>query len=619
MGSEPEVFNAEDKSAGSERKPRSQKWEVNPLIAPMLGLFGLLLLAVSQNKYFSSQAWSSTVAQIGLGLLITSISFFLMDRELDKSQKRHAEAIIKEQGQYLGARLETVEEHLSKTLIDVNESLEVVQGKLQMLDGAFARGVDRIYARREEGQIDIMKDMSDAKMIWILGISLHDFFASSGRHYREMGTLIEKIEHSDDRAMRVLLINPFSEQATIRAERESDQDFSDQKPYEKSSLFSDVQHSIQYLSDRIREDAALGILKKELADGPLKEADSEDRLKKLIDMPEEEFSKQVGPENNASNEVHRHIQARVYNAAPACFLVITDSHTYIEQYHYGLHKSGLAGGNFPLMRFKTVIPGSSISVAGSSITAVAAQLYGHFEYIWRQLGTVPLTHLTQGHNIGVSKSAWECGLANLFSSRSWAEERIKYILLHETKEIKLIGISLRDFFHAGKGLYTAIVEASNRVSVRALVLDPYSDQGRYRSEREEPGVITSGGNLFSEVKTSIRTVERLQKQGTQGLKVDARLYFASPSCFAILTSESLIVEQYHYGRSELGANILGGKVAVLEYCKDKESGMYEEINGHFDHIWKDLSIGITEWKAKHPDALNQAANVVQGDAKSVEL
>jgi hypothetical protein len=97
-------------------------------------------------------------------------------------------------------------------------------------------------------------------------------------------------------------------------------------------------------------------------------------------------------------------------------------------------------------------------------------------------------------------------------------------------------------------------------------------------------------------------------QGKQGLKMDARLYFGSPSCFAVLTSESLIVEQYHYGRSELGANILGGKVAVLEYSRD--SAMYKEIDGHFDHIWERLSKSIATWRTDNPDALNPAPSVV---------
>jgi hypothetical protein len=578
------------------------------LVATVFFILGVLLLAFSHGNALKSINWDAPAAQVGLGLVLASVTFLVIERQLDESHRRHTENVVAQNTLHINQQLTDVEGRLKTTLNEVNASLKNLQTANQILTGAFDRGVDRIYARREDGLIDIMKDMSEAKMIWMLGISLHDFFASSGGHFGETGNLIGEIEHSDHKSMRVLLINPFSEQATIRAEREADQEFSEQKPYEKSSLFSDVQHSIQYLSDRIREDAALGIIRGELADGSLNEAVVEDRLQELLKMSEDEFSRLAGPEYSANEGAHCHIQARVYNAAPTCFLVITDSHTYIEQYHYGLQKSGVAGGNFPLMRFKTKIPRSGGAQAGNPRAEVAAELYGHFDYIWKQRGTAPLTHLTQGHNIGVSKSAWECGLANLFSSRSWAEERIKYLLLHETKEIRLIGISLRDYFHAGKGLHTAIVEASDRVSVRALILDPYSDQGRYRSEREEPGVNTSGGNLFSEVKTSIRTVERLQMQGKQGLKMDARLYFGSPSCFAVLTSESLIVEQYHYGRSELGANILGGKVAVLEYSRD--SAMYKEIDGHFDHIWERLSKSIATWRTDNPDALNPAPSVV---------
>jgi hypothetical protein len=67
------------------------------------------------------------------------------------------------------------------------------------------------------------------------------------------------------------------------------------------------------------------------------------------------------------------------------------------------------------------------------------------------------------HNIGASKNVWECKLINLFTNRSEAEKWIVYILNHADPEkgIKLIGISLRDYFHAGKGFYVTIQKVSN--------------------------------------------------------------------------------------------------------------------------------------------------------------
>ena len=474
----------------------------------------------------------------------------------------------------------------------------------EILSGAIDRGVDKIYARREVGLDEMMADLQRSKHIRMLGISLREFLVSSGHHYKDMERLLDEIKESKDRMIKILLINPYSEQATIRAERESNQEFSAHNRYEDSGLYSDVWQSIRYLSVRIQEERISRILEKEspgIRDGAAIRARQEELLKK----GEEDLSKLAGPDNETAERTYPRIRAKVYNSAPACFLVITDSHTYIEQYHYGVRKSGLVGGNFPLLRFPALIPDLDGDVGANSTTSVPAQLKGHFDYIWDQRGTAPLTHLTQGHNIGVSKSAWECRLANLFSSRSWAEDRIKYLFSQEKFEIKLIGISLRDFFHAGKGLYTSVQDAAKNARVRALVLDPFSEQGRFRSKREEPDVKPSdGNNLLYEVSTSIRSVERLQ---SENLHLEARLYRGSTNCFAIVTSESVIVEQYHYGGSEPGATILGGKVAVLEYSAG--SAMYAQIDGHFDHIWKELSKSIDEWKGEHPDSLRPSANV----------
>jgi len=173
--------------------------------------------------------------------------------------------------------------------------------------------------------------------------------------------------------------------------------------------------------------------------------------------------------------------------------VITDKYTYIEQYHYGVPKSGLVGGNFPLLKFPTLIGDPASESDARATTSVARHLSGHFEYIWNQRGTQPLRRLLEGHNIGVAKSAWECKLANLFSNRMWAEERIKYLLSHEDTEIKLIGISLRDLFHAGKGLYTTIQPVSKKVSVRALMLDSFSEHCCPKQDRVVRRFIESKG------------------------------------------------------------------------------------------------------------------------------
>jgi len=72
-----------------------------------------------------------------------------------------------------------------------------------------------------------------------------------------------------------------------------------------------------------------------------------------------------------------------------------------------------------------------------------------------------------------------------------------------------------------------------------------------------------------------------------------------PSCFIVLTDETVIVEQYHYGSSEPGANILGGKVPLLEFAADSQT--YTQLAGHFQYLWDEagLSIPGDEWLEEH--------------------
>ncbi len=543
------------------------EWVNKLLISGLAMAIGIMLIAISQTRFFKTVNWDTPMAQVGLALVITGLTFILINQQLERGNREYTEAVVKK-----------TELNIRGLLDDVQSQLNDLTKHNQILSGAIARDVKQIYAKRAEGLQDIVNDLRQSKHIKMLGISLREYFVPSGHYYRDMEEVLDGVIKSKDKSIQILLINPYSEQATIRAERESEKPFSDQNRYEDSGLYADVWQAIRYLSG----------WEKDLSQG-------------------EKTTQIVSSEHQNSTSEPRRIEARVYNSAPACFLVITDKHTYIEQYHYGMPKSGLVGGNFPLLKFPTLGMSSGADAGTLVATSVAHHLSGHFDYIWNQRGTSSLEHLLAGHNIGVSKSAWECRLANLFASRPWAEERIKYLISHESKEIKLIGISLRDFFHAGKGLYTAIQESSKSIRIRALMLDPLSEQGRFRSEREEPDVRQEGGNLFYEINTSIRSIERLQKEGSN---VEARLYRASTNCFAIITSESVIVEQYHYGSAAPGATILGGKVSVLEYSHG--SAMHTEIEGHFEHIWSKLSVNIEEWRREHFPAASPSDAAARG-------
>ena len=282
------------------------------------------------------------------------------------------------------------------------------------------------------------------------------------------------------------------------------------------------------------------------------------------------------------------IEAKVYSASPSCFLLITDESVFVEQYHYGLPRSGLVGGHVPVLKYNK----------GSR---VARHLIGHFDYVWQSRGTKTINELIDQYWTGISKSAWECKLINVFQSRKHAEGRIKYLLWNSTGTISLVGISLRDFLHSGS-IYYQIIQVicnksksdKNSIKLECLLLDPRSEQGKIRTEREEPGVYP--GNLYKEVDTSINRIRQFK---TEKASIDARLYYGSPNAFMILTDQSVIVEQYHYGSA--GSTILGGKVPLVEFSN--QSPVYDEFKGHIKYLWDNLSKPELDWHEIPPQEM----------------
>ena len=488
-------------------------------------LFGLVLIVLGDSpQSLINPNWKTPAGQLGLTLCITAVLYFVFQQIFDRANQDQVERIVYD-------AVKTVD----SKIIKVDTSLEKLLAHNSILSGAFENNLICIYAKRDAGLQDIMKDSRNSKAVRMIGISLREYFMTSGHFNAEMDQLLDDVSKTDGKNFHALIINPNSDQATIRAERESDAPFDENYPYEDSGLYTDVKQSMKYLRGKYEEDK---------------------------------------------------VEGRVYNSAPSCFLVITDTHTYIEQYHYGLPKSGLKGGHFPLLKFPTD-------------SEVGRHLEGHFEYIWNDHSR-KLPELISHHMVGVSKNAWECALMNLFPTRSHAEERIAYLLESATTEIKLIGISLRDFLHGGRKFYRILKKICSQkdadgkgVTIKVLCLDPFSEQGKIRSEREEPGVFP--GNLHSEVITSLNSIKRLKESGD---RVDVKLYSGAPNCFLVLTDKGVLVEQYHYGSDEPGATILGGKVPLFEFAYN--SPTYLELAGHFDFIWSDKGPSITtkEWDEK---------------------
>jgi hypothetical protein len=196
-----------------------------------------------------------------------------------------------------------------------------------------------------------------------------------------------------------------------------------------------------------------------------------------------------------------------------------------------------------------------------------------------QLGRIPAIPALQ-----------KCGILNIHEDRPSAEIQIIDVLKRTKSHVEVAGISLRGLFQGGGRLNKAILNAlhaaaenkTNAPVWRVMVLDPESDQARYRTEREEPGIALQDATLYREVNLTIKVVEAWKKQGC---RIELKAYKGSPSCFLMILDDVIFAEQYHYGRA--GGARVAELVPIVEYSSD--STTYRELVGHFDYMWEKLA------------------------------
>lgn len=157
-------------------------------------------------------------------------------------------------------------------------------------------------------------------LIKMMGISLRAFFNDAVDLY----PMTENALRNDLLKFQVLLIDPFSAQAGLRSERESqnteDEEYSSVEQHFSSTLFQDLQKC----------------------------------TKTLIRFTDES----------------KRVEVRLYSTAPSCLLIFVNESVFVETYHYGRSGiGGLKGGKVPVLEFH-------------SDTNTYKELEGHFKHVW---------------------------------------------------------------------------------------------------------------------------------------------------------------------------------------------------------------------------------------------
>lgn len=205
------------------------------------------------------------------------------------------------------------------------------------------------------------------------------------------------------------------------------------------------------------------------------------------------------------------------------------------------------------------------------------------------------------NGIGVLSGAKVAGIVNIFPNRylkvagEQAVDVIAQDLLSENTEIRIMGISLGDYF-LDRGvhhtLFAKILENSSTKAkgpkFKALIVHPQSKTLKERARWEvgpdfyqEPTFFDS--TTFIETDGSARIAKRLCEKHNSILSV--RLYEQAPTAFVLLTSRFVFFEPYHYAAR-------GSNVPLFQVHANAD--LYKYYSSHFDRIW-DVSQSVTEF------------------------
>jgi len=204
------------------------------------------------------------------------------------------------------------------------------------------------------------------------------------------------------------------------------------------------------------------------------------------------------------------------------------------------------------------------------------------------------------HALGETPTAAlaKSGINDIYPSRFKAIEKLLNVVEDkQVRNIYIAGFSLRDFL-AGSGgpgtlrsVWLAIcqrlereeqsgVAPANRLTVKVLLLDPKSAEGRFRHLVEEKTIGETG--LPSDVPHGIKEIASRQQaiySGKATQYIDVRLYEHCPFAFLFLTNKHAFVEQYYYRDHKR-------QVSLPLICYLSESHQYGEFMHSIEVTWR---------------------------------
>jgi len=465
-------------------------------------------------------------------------------------------------------------EHTRKALDGIRTAIEQ---SIKSLEAMNRSGILRLYATREDAGGDISQDLTneDNNRIRVLGISLDDFVLRKdptlGHAWHLIQNQIEKgIGEKRSLDIKVLLIDPTCLGAQLRSKGEE--------------RLSSQQ------AGRLKHDVDVAI----------------DELLRLHAKCRQDNVK---------------FECRLYRLPPILFLCLTDSASYVQQYHFW--SSRLDNKSFPVLRFQ------NIQSAGG-LQSLHAELEQHFNWIWEN-ASVALEAYCKQWSLGPDKGVSQAGILNVFTDPVDGLTRMQRLLEGAQNRVCLQGISLHSFFNRSNPRLYQLISAllmKDQVEVEVLLLNPASEQALFRAYREssfDNQAVTraeyfddqTGAHrtsaLYLETMASKAAIEflvreiSLKKPDSWRPKLKAGFYDSSPFFFMIRIDDSVLVEQYHYGKLPddlYGARVILGKdLPLIEYTRTP-SDLFDQtrrtpfalLESHFDFALRDAALfPVADW------------------------
>lgn len=438
--------------------------------------------------------------------------------------------------------LKTITDGIQADVRDQTKSLARTSASLQAMT---TTGIGRLYSGREDAANDMRRDLTDPanRSIRLIGISLNDFIRADEHTLAETWADIRRfIDEDRTLDIKLLLIDPECFGAQLRSRGEAR-----------------AQASI---AGRLGEDVVAV-------------AESLRRLERLV----------------AKGKHQVHFECRFYRIAPTLFLCQVDSASYVQQYYFWSQRN--ANRSSPLIRFRQ-------TEGAADGRLMHEGMRDHFDWVWEH-ASIPIGNVLEAKSIGTDKGLHQSGIVNVFASGGEGRNRIQWLLDHARAIVWIQGVSLRSFFEPGP-LFNAIVTLISRgdVDLRILMIDRTSEQAKYRSYRErlfaDPDLrfetyLESGQHGESDLfRDTERSISNLRTQVTALRRKNAtigrsnllvRQYATAPGCFMLRVDDSVLVEQYHYGKvvpegQKDAPAILGKDMPLIEYQR-VGSALYDPI------------------------------------------